>query len=116
MLILNEEPAVLGALVKVRLLGVIEAERTEEGKMVRNDRIVGMALDEAQMNQIAFFFAAYNKISGKEFKARKIEGLKQAEKFIEAGVKLREAEKTRIKCQPPVFSYHAKTWHTLLIA
>src|SRR5215469_11563350 len=31
-LILNEEPAVLGSLVKVSLLGVIEAEQTEEGK------------------------------------------------------------------------------------
>lgn len=99
-LILNEEPAVPGSLVKVRLLAVIEAEQTEGGKMVRNDRIVGTAqdeetppeyvsasLDQARVNQIVFFFAAYNKINGKQFKALKTAGPENAKKLIEAGVK-----------------------------
>jgi len=40
-LVLMDEPAFSGCLVTVRLLGVIEAEQTEEGKTVRNDRLIG---------------------------------------------------------------------------
>lgn len=108
-LILNEEPAVLGSLVKVRLLAVIEAEQTETGKMVRNDRIVGAAVDEetpseyvslrlddARVRQIVFFFAAYNKISGKEFKFLKTGGPAEAREFIEKGVRNFAKQKTTI--------------------
>ncbi len=100
-LVLNEEPVVLGCLLKVRLLAVIEAEQTEDGKMVRNDKLIGSAIDEetppeflsvkldkARINQIIFFFTAYNKINGKKFKALKTKGPKQGEKLIRAGIKL----------------------------
>src|SRR5262249_11212882 len=40
-LVLTEEPAFAGCVLPVRLLGVIEAEQTEGGKTVRNDRLVG---------------------------------------------------------------------------
>lgn len=99
--VLNEETVVLGCLLKVRLLAVIEAEQTEDDKMVRNDKLIGTAIDEetppeflsvkldkGRLNQIIFFFTAYNKINGKKFKALKTKGPKQAEKLIRAGIKL----------------------------
>jgi inorganic pyrophosphatase len=100
-LVLNEETVVLGCLLQVRLLAVIEAEQDEDGKMVRNDKLIGTAIDEetppeflsvkldqGRLNQIIFFFTAYNKINGKKFKALKTKGPREAEKLIRAGMKL----------------------------
>src|SRR5690348_1777047 len=39
-LLLLDEPAFAGCLVKARLVGIIEAKQTEEGKSIRNDRMV----------------------------------------------------------------------------
>ena len=39
-LVLMDAPAFTGCLVTVRMLGVIEAEQTEKGKTVRNDRLI----------------------------------------------------------------------------
>src|SRR5262249_26353611 len=41
-LVFADEPTFCGCLVTVRLLGVIEAEQTEKGQTVRNDRLVGI--------------------------------------------------------------------------
>ncbi|HEX3625610.1 MAG TPA: inorganic diphosphatase [Verrucomicrobiae bacterium] len=108
-LIVDPEPFVCGCLVKARLLAVIEAEQTEEGKMVRNDRIVAMAideetppeflsvpLDEARIRQIVFFFASYNKINGKEFKHLRTGDPKDGEALIRKAAKRFERDvKTR---------------------
>src|SRR5262245_29945269 len=40
-LVLMDEPAFSGCLLKVRLLGALEAEQTENGKTNRNDRLLG---------------------------------------------------------------------------
>ena len=63
--------------------------------MVRNDRIlaisvdeetpadfVSVPLDDAQVKQIVFFFASYNKINGKEFKALRAGNAQEAERFV----------------------------------
>ena len=39
-----DAPAHVGCLIEIRMLGVIEAEQTEEGKAERNDRLVGAAV------------------------------------------------------------------------
>src|SRR5678816_3881477 len=44
-LILMDEPAFPGCLVKAKLIGVIEAEQTEEKKTTRNDRLIAVAAD-----------------------------------------------------------------------
>src|SRR5215210_8005156 len=41
-LVLMDEPAFVGCLVPARLIGVIEAEQTEEGKTTRNDRLIAV--------------------------------------------------------------------------
>ena len=91
-LILNEEPLVPGCLLKARAVAVIEAEQTEEdGKKVRNDRLIGMAVakqtptfmekldvDKKTLQQIEYFFESYNKLSGKKFKVLGKGGEKKA--------------------------------------
>jgi inorganic pyrophosphatase len=42
-LVLNDEPAAVGTLMSVRLIGVIDAEQTEDGETVRNDRLLAVA-------------------------------------------------------------------------
>jgi inorganic pyrophosphatase len=81
-LLLMDAPVPAGALVEARLIGVIEAEQTEDGETVRNDRLLAVAtashthrsvreltdLDRHLLEQIEHFFASYNQIKGKEFR------------------------------------------------
>ncbi|MDP9120590.1 MAG: inorganic diphosphatase, partial [Acidobacteriota bacterium] len=82
-LVLMEEPVFAGCLVPSRLLGVIEAEQTdEEGSSSRNDRLIAVAVDSRAhgaleslkklpphlVEEIEHFFIAYNEMRGKKFK------------------------------------------------
>src|SRR5215210_5336873 len=42
-LLLMDEPAFTGCLVAARLIGVIEADQTEDGETTRNDRVIAVA-------------------------------------------------------------------------
>src|SRR5438270_8397211 len=44
-LVLMDEPAFCGCLIESRLVGVIEAEQSETGKIERNDRLVAVAAE-----------------------------------------------------------------------
>jgi inorganic pyrophosphatase len=100
-LILNQEPVVAGCLLKVRPVAVIKATQTENGKPIRNDRIIGQALaKEAPMelrslklepqlvSQIETFFATYNKLYGKKFKVLGTGSPRQAWDIVERAIKL----------------------------
>jgi inorganic pyrophosphatase len=52
-LILMDEPAFPGCLVPAKLIGVIEANQTEDGQTTRNDRLIGVAADSAKLQRIA---------------------------------------------------------------
>jgi inorganic pyrophosphatase len=96
-LVLAEEDLPIGCLLSVRLLGVIEAEQTEEGQTVRNDRLVARAmhsrlfgdiaevadLGEAFTNELGQFFTAYNTLKGKSFEVRSIGKAGRAVQLIE---------------------------------
>jgi inorganic pyrophosphatase len=96
-LILSDWPTTAGILVPARPIGVIEAEQEEEGKTMRNDRVVAVAcaskdhenlksLKDINPNlckEIEMFFVNYNKVQGKEFKVLGIYGPKRAEKLID---------------------------------
>jgi inorganic pyrophosphatase len=99
-LVLMDEPAFTGCLVRVRLLGVVEAEQTErDGVTTRNDRLVGVAaesrllrevtslgsLGENLLDEIEHFFVSYNVIKGKEFKPLGRFGPSRAVKIVEDG-------------------------------
>src|SRR5689334_8645448 len=103
-LVLMDEPAYGGCLVPCRLLGVIEAEQTEAGKTVRNDRLVAVtthshrhrdvrSLDQlapAFLDEIEHFFASYNALFGKRFKPRGRHGPGRAKELVaEAAERLR---------------------------
>jgi inorganic pyrophosphatase len=82
-LVLLEEPIFTGCLVPVRLIGVLEAEQTESGKTVRNDRLIGVVetlvnpaeptsideIGEQALREIEHFFVSYNEIEGRQFKS-----------------------------------------------
>ena len=105
-LVLMDAPAFVGCLLECRLIGVIEAEQSEDGKMERNDRLIAVAshsrehkdienLDQVSpnlVNEIEHFFASYNEIQGKKFKVLGRPGPEQARRLVEDGVKLAKAQ------------------------
>jgi inorganic pyrophosphatase len=110
-LVLMDEPAFAGCLVRVRLVGVIEAEQTErDGETTRNDRLIGVAaeahlhkgvrtlkgLGPALLDEIEHFFASYNDFKGKRFKPLGRFGPKKASELVEEGMK-EFAKATRAK-------------------
>ena len=97
-LVLMDEPAFCGCLVRSRLIGVIEADQKEKhGKNERNDRLIAVAagshthsaiklltdLDSNLLTEIEDFFVSYNKVHGKKFKPLGRYGPKRAKRLIE---------------------------------
>jgi inorganic pyrophosphatase len=102
-LVLMDEPAFAGCLVRVRLVGVVEAEQTErDGETTRNDRLIGVAarsrlhnrvrtlesLGPDLLDEIEHFFVSYNHIKEKEFKPLGRFGPERALKLVKEGIKL----------------------------
>ena len=105
-LVLTDEPTFVGCLVVSKLLGVIEANQTADGKTNRNDRFVAVpievksqrpsaqslskqsidSLDSNLAENIAKFFVAYNDLQGKEFKVLRYSGSDRAMELIRSGV------------------------------
>ncbi|MET0647018.1 MAG: inorganic diphosphatase [Pyrinomonadaceae bacterium] len=109
-LVLMDEPAFAGCLVRTRLVGVIEAEQTErDGETTRNDRLVGVAadarlhtrlralehLDPTLLEEIEHFFVSYNDIKGKVFKPLGRFGPERARELVEEGMKRFRQSKKR---------------------
>lgn len=100
-LILIEEPTFAGCLVSVRLVGVLEAEQTQEGTTHRNDRLIGAAeasrtyrgirslgsVPEHLLEEIEHFFVSYNKERGREFRILGRFGPKRSRDLVEQGVR-----------------------------
>jgi inorganic pyrophosphatase len=96
-LLLMDEPAFAGCLIAARLIGVIEAEQTEEGKAERNDRLIAVAAESHThkdvktlgdlpphlVAEIEHFFVSYNAIKGKEFKPLGRFGPDRARKLVD---------------------------------
>jgi inorganic pyrophosphatase len=95
-LILMDEPTFTGCLVRTRLIGVIEAEQTEDGETERNDRLIAVAansrdysdvrnlshLNANLMKEMEQFFVNYNKERGKKFKVLGQRGPREARKLL----------------------------------
>jgi len=101
-LVLMDEPAFAGCLVRARLVGVIEAEQTErDGETTRNDRLIGVAaesrlhkgvrtleaLGPALLDEIEHFFVSYNDFKGKRFNPLGRFGPRKASALVEEGMK-----------------------------
>jgi inorganic pyrophosphatase len=100
-LVLTDEPTFVGCLVHARLLGVIEAEQTENGETERNDRLIAIPLEAKSgkpsegaidrlepglVRKISKFFVAYNELQGKRFKPLRSAGPERAEALIRSGM------------------------------
>jgi inorganic pyrophosphatase len=95
-LLLMDAPAFTGCIVESRIVGVIEAEQSEDGKTIRNDRVLAVALqshihadikepkdlNSRMIDELEDFFVAYNKARGKKFKILGCKGANVAMKLI----------------------------------
>jgi inorganic pyrophosphatase len=102
-LVLMDEPVFIGCLVEARLLGVIEAQQTKDGKTERNDRLIAVAaeshtngslkslqkLDSKLIGEIEHFFVSYNEARGKKFNPTARKGPAVARRLIENQTKNR---------------------------
>jgi inorganic pyrophosphatase len=102
--VLMEAPAHIGCLIDVRIIGIIEAEQTQDGKTESNHRLLGVAIhpyDHENLesinhvskilpDQLEAFFIYYNKQRGERFKVTGTGGPNRAIKFLTAGLQARE--------------------------
>jgi inorganic pyrophosphatase len=98
-LILMEEPSFAGCLVPVRLIGVLEAKQTREGRTNRNDRLIGVAaksrvyreldalgdVPEHMLEEIEHFFVSYNEERGRTFRILGRFGPARAARLVREG-------------------------------
>jgi inorganic pyrophosphatase len=99
-LVLMDEPAFTGCLVSVRLIGVIEAEQTEDGQTTRNDRLIAVAANSRnhhdlhslqdisanRIDEIEHFFVSYNVSKGKHFTPLGRSGCDRARQIVQTGL------------------------------
>ncbi|MDD5581432.1 MAG: inorganic diphosphatase [Methylobacter sp.] len=100
-LILMDDPAFPGCLVPGRLIGVVEANQTEDEQTHRNDRLIAVAVDSRShsrvhtlgdlntnfIDEIEHFFVSYNEIKGKHFEVLGRFGPERARRIVEEGIK-----------------------------
>ena len=108
-LLLMDAPAFTGCLVSSRLLGDIEAEQTEDGQTVRNDRLIAVATDSYVhrgitslgelsgnlVDEIEHFFKSYTSLRGKLFEPIGRYGPERASKLVKKASKGRGGSKRR---------------------
>jgi inorganic pyrophosphatase len=100
-LVLMDEPAYPGCLLKCRLIGVIQGEQGKGKKSERNDRLVAVEtgnhawsdidhvddLGKRFLQELEEFFVNYHALSGKEYRILALKGPGAARKCIEQGAK-----------------------------
>jgi inorganic pyrophosphatase len=100
-LVLMDEPAFPGCLLKCRLIGVIEGEQGDKKKKERNDRVVAVEKDNHSwadikviddlgkqfLRELELFFENYHELSGNQYHVINVKGPKQARKCIENGIR-----------------------------
>jgi inorganic pyrophosphatase len=81
-LVLLDVPTFAGCMLEVRLIGVLEAEQSQEGEMIRNDRLIAVAeeakdhgdlhslkdINEHLLQELEHFFVSYNEARGISFR------------------------------------------------
>ena len=96
-LLLMDEPAFPGILVRSRLIGVIRGEQIDGNEKVRNDRLVAVAagshsyetirrlkdLPKKWIKELEEFFVNYHELEGKEYKLLGCKGKGEAMNLIE---------------------------------
>jgi inorganic pyrophosphatase len=97
-LVLMDEPAFPGCVLKCRVIGVIEGEQGSGKKKVRNDRIVAVEkgahswadiktiddLGKRFAAELEQFFVDYHKISGEQYRVLGLKGPDRARKSVKS--------------------------------
>jgi inorganic pyrophosphatase len=100
-MVLMDEPASVGALVDVRLIGVMEAEETEHGRTERNDRLLAVAaishiyadiespgdLPRAFLDHLGDFWTDKDRLEGKEFRVLGVGNVAEAVRLVKKASK-----------------------------
>jgi inorganic pyrophosphatase len=108
-MVLMDAPAHVGCLIEVRIIGIISAEQTEDGKTETNDRLLGVAVHSYEhedvqsigevsktlLDQVEEFFVSYNKQRGKKYKITGTGGPKKAIKFLKSGIQAHKNAKKK---------------------
>jgi len=99
-LVLMDEPAFAGCVLKCRVIGVIEGEQFDKKSKERNDRIVAIekdahswadikAIDDLGKEftrELEEFFVNYHKLSGEQYRVLGVKGPDQARKLVKNGM------------------------------
>jgi inorganic pyrophosphatase len=100
-LVLMDEPAFPGVLVKCRLIGIIEGEEGNKKKWERNDRVIAVEkgnhsyadikviddLGKQFLRELEEFFVNYHELSAEKYRVLDIKGPKEARRRIEDGIR-----------------------------
>jgi inorganic pyrophosphatase len=100
-LVLMDEPAFPGCVLKCRAIGVIEGEQGDKKDKERNDRIVAIEQDAHSwediktidelgkqfVRELETFFVNYHQLSGKQYRVLGLKGPGQARKLVKSGMK-----------------------------
>jgi inorganic pyrophosphatase len=106
-LVLMDEPAFPGCVLKCRLIGIIEGEQIEKKTKIRNDRVVAIEqhnhsfadirhiddLGRKFLDELEEFFVNYHRMMGKEYRILGARGPGKAKRSIEAGRRLLSSKK-----------------------
>ena len=100
-LVLMDEPAFPGCLLRCRVVGVIEGEQGKKKECERNDRVVGVEEDNHSyahvkhvkdlgktfVKELEEFFVNYHDLSGKEYRILDVRGPAEAQRRIKQGMR-----------------------------
>jgi len=100
-LVLMDEPAFPGCLLKCRPIGIIEAEQGKKDKIERNDRIIAIEqanhsfahvkhvddLGKKFVKELEEFFVNYHQLSGKEYRILDVKGPGEASRRLKDGIR-----------------------------
>jgi inorganic pyrophosphatase len=100
-LVLMDEPAFPGCLLKCRIIGIIEAKQGKKRKSERNDRIVAIEqanhsyahvkhigdLGKKFVNELEEFFVNYHRLDGKEYRILDVKGPGEAVRRLKVGIR-----------------------------
>lgn len=100
-LVLMDEPAFPGCVLKCRPIGVIQGQQGDKKKKVRNDRIIAIEKDAHSwadvkiigdlgkqfVRELEEFFVDYHKLSGEQYRVLALKGRQQARKLVKSGMR-----------------------------
>jgi len=100
-LLLMDAPAFPGCVIDSRLIGVIEGEQIEDGKKVRNDRLVAVAnhnhshsdlnnisdMNQKLLKELGEFFVNYHRQDAIKYKFLGTRGPKEAARLLDRAIK-----------------------------